>query len=137
MDTLGERCPWDRAQTHGSLMPHLVEESYGMLDAPAEVDGPDADAAAYAHVEEELGELLFQTVFHDRLADEAGRFDLAAVASCVHDKVVNRHPHVFGDVDADRADQVVANWESIKKSERDAAASPTVLTRLARTTSPL
>jgi tetrapyrrole methylase family protein/MazG family protein len=118
MDTLRERCPWDRAQTHSSLMPHLVEETYEVLDALAEVDGPEADADAYAHLEEELGDLLFQIVFHARLADEAGYFDLAGVASGVHDKLVHRHPHVFGDVDADSADQVVANWESIKKSEK-------------------
>jgi tetrapyrrole methylase family protein/MazG family protein len=116
MDTLRERCPWDRAQTHGSLMPHLIEESYEVLDALAEVDGPDADA--YAHLEEELGDLLFQIVFHARLAEEAGYFDLAGVARGVHDKLVHRHPHVFGDVEADSADQVVANWESIKKSEK-------------------
>ena len=118
MDTLRERCPWDRAQTHGSLMPHLIEESYEVLDALAEVDGPEADAAAYAHLEEELGDLLFQIVFHARLADEAGYFDLAGVAGGVHDKLVHRHPHVFGDVDVDTADQVVTNWEAIKKSEK-------------------
>ncbi len=118
MDTLRERCPWDRAQTHGSLMPHLVEETYEVLDALGEVDRPEADADAYAHLEEELGDLLFQIVFHARLADEAGYFDLAGVANGVHDKLVHRHPHVFGDVDADSADQVVANWESIKKSEK-------------------
>ena len=82
------------------------------------MDGPEADAAAYAHLEEELGDLLFQIVFHARLADEAGYFDLAGVASGVHDKLVHRHPHVFGDVDADSADQVVTNWEAIKKSEK-------------------
>jgi tetrapyrrole methylase family protein/MazG family protein len=118
MDTLRERCPWDRAQTHGSLMPHLVEESYEVLDALTEVDGPEADTVAYAHLEEELGDLLFQIVFHARLADEAGYFDLAGVASGVHDKLVHRHPHVFADVAADSADQVLANWESIKKSEK-------------------
>jgi tetrapyrrole methylase family protein/MazG family protein len=118
MDTLRERCPWDRVQTHGSLMPHLIEESYEVLDALAELDGPEGDAVAYACLEEELGDLLFQIVFHARLADEAGRFDLAGVASGVHDKLVHRHPHVFGDVEADSADQVVTNWEAIKKSEK-------------------
>jgi tetrapyrrole methylase family protein / MazG family protein len=118
MDTLRERCPWDRAQTHGSLMPHLLEESYEVVDALAEVDGPGADAASYAHLEEELGDLLFQIVFHARLADEAGYFDLADVAGGVHDKLVHRHPHVFGDVAVDDADQVVTNWEAIKKSEK-------------------
>jgi tetrapyrrole methylase family protein/MazG family protein len=118
MDTLRERCPWDRAQTHASLMAHLVEESYEVLDALAGLDGPEPDAAAYAHLQEELGDLLFQIVFHARLADEEGRFDLADVARGVHDKLVHRHPHVFGDVDADSADQVVSSWEAIKKSEK-------------------
>jgi tetrapyrrole methylase family protein/MazG family protein len=116
MDTLRERCPWDRAQTHASLMPHLVEECYEVLDALASVD--DVDDAAYAHVEEELGDLLFQIVFHARLADEGGHFDLAGVARGVHDKLVHRHPHVFGDVEVTGADQVVANWEAIKKDEK-------------------
>ncbi len=118
MDTLRERCPWDRAQTHASLMPHLVEECYEVLDALAALGGPDATDDVYAHLQEELGDLLFQIVFHARLADEEGRFDLAAVARGVHDKLVHRHPHVFGDVDAADAVQVVSNWEAIKKSEK-------------------
>jgi tetrapyrrole methylase family protein/MazG family protein len=125
MDTLRERCPWDSAQTHASLMPHLVEESYEVLDAlaglaeiEADPDADDGGAQAYAHLEEELGDLLFQIVFHARLADEAGQFDLAGVARRVHDKLVHRHPHVFGDVDAATAEQVVTNWEAIKKSEK-------------------
>ncbi len=118
MDTLRERCPWDSVQTHASLMPHLVEESYEVLDALAGLDAAETDAEAYAHLEEELGDLLFQIVFHARLADEAGQFDLADVARRVHDKLVHRHPHVFGDVDADSAEQVVTNWEAIKKSEK-------------------
>jgi tetrapyrrole methylase family protein/MazG family protein len=123
MATLRERCPWDSVQTHASLMPHLVEESYEVLDALAGLaespDGPDAgDTDAYAHLQEELGDLLFQIVFHARLADEEGQFDLADVARGVHDKLVHRHPHVFGDVDADTAEQVVRNWEAIKKVEK-------------------
>jgi tetrapyrrole methylase family protein/MazG family protein len=118
MDTLRERCPWDSVQTHASLMPHLVEESYEVLDALAGLAAADANDDAYAHLEEELGDLLFQIVFHARLADEAGQFDLADVARRVHDKLVHRHPHVFGDVDAVSAEQVVTNWEAIKKSEK-------------------
>jgi tetrapyrrole methylase family protein/MazG family protein len=118
VDTLRERCPWDRAQTHASLMPHLVEECYEVLDALSALDGrTDPDGAA-ADLREELGDLLFQIVFHARLADEEGQFDLAAVARGVHDKLVHRHPHVFGDVDAPDADQVVSNWEAIKKTEK-------------------
>jgi tetrapyrrole methylase family protein/MazG family protein len=121
MDTLREECPWDRAQDHASLMPHLVEETYEVLDAlSALLVAPDSDVA-YAHLEEELGDLLFQIVFHARLAGEGGHFDLAGVARSVHDKLVHRHPHVFADVEADDAGQVEANWEEIKKSEKGRA----------------
>jgi tetrapyrrole methylase family protein / MazG family protein len=124
MDTLRARCPWDSAQTHASLLPHLIEESYEVLDALSalpviEADREaDAGSEAYGHLQEELGDLLFQIIFHARLADEEGHFDLADVARGVHDKLVHRHPHVFGDVDADSAEQVMTNWEAIKKSEK-------------------
>ena len=120
MDTLREHCPWDRAQTHASLMPHLVEECYEVLDALASLDRPGADATG-AHLQEELGDLLFQIVFHARLAHEEGRFDLGDVARTVHDKLVHRHPHVFGDVHVEGADEVVSNWEAIKKREKGRA----------------
>jgi MazG family protein len=119
--TLRAQCPWDQAQTHASLMPHLIEESYEVLDALAAVDGATSDregSEAFIHLEEELGDLLFQIVFHARLAQEAGRFTLGDVARGVHDKLVHRHPHVFGDVDVDSAAQVVSNWEAIKKEEK-------------------
>jgi MazG family protein len=122
--TLRTECPWDRAQTHGSLMPHLLEESYEVLDALGELHAAEAGgeswrlAASAGHLEEELGDLLFQIVFHARLAEEAGRFTLADVARGVHDKLVHRHPHVFGDVDAATADVVRANWEEIKREEK-------------------
>ncbi len=121
MDTLREQCPWDRSQTHASLMPHLVEECYEVLDALAALpdgDGGVAPSRAGTHLEEELGDLLFQIVFHARLAHESAQFDLADVARSVHEKLVHRHPHVFGDVDAESADQVASNWEEIKKSEK-------------------
>jgi tetrapyrrole methylase family protein/MazG family protein len=118
MDTLREHCPWDQAQTHASLMPHLVEESYEVLDALAALAQRGGSEAAYAHLEEELGDLLFQIVFHARLAREEGHFDLAGVARGVHDKLVRRHPHVFGEVEATGAEQVVANWEEIKRTEK-------------------
>ena len=122
--TLRTECPWDRAQTHGSLMPHLLEESYEVLDALGELHAAEAGgeswrlAASAGHLEEELGDLLFQIVFHARLAEEAGRFTLADVARRVHDKLVHRHPHVFGDADAATADEVRANWEEIKREEK-------------------
>ena len=118
--TLRSECPWDREQTHGSLMPHLIEESYEVLDALSAMaaDDGEPDPAHYAHLEEELGDLLFQVVFHARLAQEQGQFSLADVAKGVHDKLVHRHPHVFGDVTADTPDQVIGNWEAIKKKEK-------------------
>jgi MazG family protein len=81
------------------------------------MEGAD-NAAAAVHLQEELGDLLFQIVFHARLAEEEGQFTLADVAQGVHDKLVHRHPHVFGDVEVDSADQVVTNWEAIKKQEK-------------------
>ena len=117
---LRAECPWDAEQTHASLSRHLVEETYEVLEALDEVGdgGPDTDAEAYAHLEEELGDLLFQIVFHTTLATEAGAFGLAEVARGVHDKLVHRHPHVFGHVEVDGAGDVVANWEQIKKAEK-------------------
>ena len=119
-DTLRTQCPWDRAQTHATLMPHLIEECYEVLDALAAVAGTDraGRADAYGHLEEELGDLLFQIVFHSRLAAEVGAFDLGDVARGIHDKLVNRHPHVFGDVEAESPDVVLSNWEVIKKREK-------------------
>src|ERR1700691_4995042 len=121
VETLRARCPWDSVQTHGSLMPHLLEESYEVLDALRELDvagGGEAATAPAAHLQEELGDLLFQIVFHARLAEESGRFTLADVARGVHDKLVHRHPHVFGDVAAATADEVRASWEEIKREEK-------------------
>ncbi len=132
---LRERCPWDRRQTHGSLARHLLEESYEVLEAIDDVAAVDAiydaDAAAasapphddteeraVAHLEEELGDLLFQVYFHATLAAEAGRFTLADVARGVHDKLVSRHPHVFGDVVADTPEDVATNWETLKLAEK-------------------
>ncbi len=129
--TLRERCPWDRRQTHASLSRHLLEESYEVLEAIDVLAGFDAgpgrgatgpaedgEAMAVAHLEEELGDLLFQVYFHAILAAEEGRFTLADVARGVHDKLVARHPHVFGDVTAETADDVATNWEAIKKAEK-------------------
>jgi tetrapyrrole methylase family protein/MazG family protein len=123
VETLRAQCPWDRAQTHGSLMPHLLEESYEVLDALRELDvavGGETDvvAASAAHLQEELGDLLFQIVFHARLAEESGSFTLAEVARGVYDKLVHRHPHVFGDVVATSPEKVIANWEEIKREEK-------------------
>jgi tetrapyrrole methylase family protein/MazG family protein len=110
--TLRAECPWDRKQTHQSLTRHLIEETYEVLDAIAALDEPDG----YAHLEEELGDLLFQVAFHATLAAEAGQFDLSDVARGIHDKLVERHPHVFGP-----PGQPVPNWEEQKKAEKGRA----------------
>jgi tetrapyrrole methylase family protein/MazG family protein len=118
--TLRARCPWDRGQTHGSLARHLLEESYETLEAIEAVDAaePDVPPEVVAHLEEELGDLLFQVLFHATLATEEGRFTLADVAREVHDKLVRRHPHVFGDAVATTPDEVAARWEVLKKAEK-------------------
>jgi tetrapyrrole methylase family protein/MazG family protein len=113
--TLRAKCPWDRQQTHQSLTRYMLEESYEVLEAIDEL-GPEG--AGYEHLEEELGDVLFQVVFHSVLASEAGQFALSDVARNVYDKLVGRHPHVFGDVDAKTPEQVAENWEQIKKKEK-------------------
>ena len=110
--TLRAECPWDRAQTHQSLTRHLLEETYEVLDAIAALDAGDG----YGALEEELGDLLFQVAFHSTLAAEAGEFDLADVARGIHDKLVERHPHVFGP-----PGHPVPNWEEQKKAEKGRA----------------
>ncbi len=145
---LRARCPWDRDQTHGSLARHLLEECYELLEAIEDVTAMDAapaegrsidaahaerrsmDAApaehrsaeeemAVSHLEEELGDVLFQVYFHALLATEAGRFTLADVARGVHDKLVARHPHVFGEASAETPEQLAASWESLKRTEKN------------------
>ncbi|HET6954365.1 MAG TPA: MazG family protein [Acidimicrobiales bacterium] len=116
---LRAECPWDREQTHASLRRHLLEEAYEVLEA---LDHLDVEAAeGYDALEEELGDLLFQIVFHARLAAEEGRFTLADVARGVATKLVGRHPHVFGDAAAGSAEELAAGWEQLKKAEKGRA----------------
>ncbi len=102
-------CPWDRAQTHESLAPFAVEEAYEVAEA--------AERGDVAALRDELGDLLFQVVFHARVAEEAGRFDLLDVAEGLIDKMIRRHPHVFAGADAEGHK---ARWEAIKAEERRA-----------------
>lgn len=117
--TLRERCPWDREQTHESLVKHLLEETYEVVDAIRGLDADDGDDALI----EELGDLLYQVEFHATIAEQEGRFTIVDVARNLHDKLVRRHPHVFGDVVANTADDVVDTWDSVKRTERDDHAS--------------
>jgi tetrapyrrole methylase family protein/MazG family protein len=114
--TLREQCPWDREQTHASLVPYLVEETFELVDALGALD-PDDPATEEALIEE-LGDLLYQIEFHATIAEQEGRFSIADVTAGIHDKLVRRHPHVFGDVAADDAGTVVANWDEIKRAEK-------------------
>jgi tetrapyrrole methylase family protein / MazG family protein len=119
---LRAECPWDRRQTHHTLVSHLVEEAYETIDALAalgdEAPAGEVDFGAYAEVEEELGDLLLQVVFHATLAAEAGAFDVEEVAEGIRRKLVRRHPHVFGDVEVSGADEVIANWQRLKEGEK-------------------
>jgi tetrapyrrole methylase family protein / MazG family protein len=117
--TLRAECPWDREQTHRSLTRHLLEETYEVLEAIEHLD-PES-GQGYDHLEEELGDLLFQVVFHATLGAEAGQLTLADVARGIHDKLVRRHPHVFGGAEADSSDDVARRWEQIKKAEKGRA----------------
>jgi len=114
--TLREQCPWDREQTHQSLVRYLIEETYEVVDALQALD-PDDPTTDDALIEE-LGDLLYQVEFHSTIAEQEGRFTIADVARTVHDKLVSRHPHVFGDVTADTAEDVTSNWEAIKRAEK-------------------
>ena len=111
-------CPWDREQTHDTLKTCLVEEAYEVLDA-LEHGNPK-------ELTEELGDLLLQILFHADIAREAGRFDITHVISAIQDKLVRRHPHVFGKVKADTAEQVLKNWVQLKAQEKnpDVSAEP-------------
>ncbi len=108
-------CPWDRKQTHSSLRNHLLEECYEVLEALDEGDS--------ARLCSELGDLLLQIVLHTQIATEAGEFNLGDVVKGIDDKLVHRHPHVFGPVKVKDAEEVELNWESLKQEERGAGAS--------------
>ena len=104
-------CPWDREQDHQTLRFHAVEEVYELLDAIEARDDPE--------MAEELGDLLLQVVFHCQLARERGAFDFEKVARHLVDKLIRRHPHVFGDANAKTVDAVWAQWEQIKRAEKE------------------
>ena len=102
-------CPWDREQTHRTLARHLLEETHELLEA---IDVGESDA-----IRDELGDLLLQVVFHAQMAAEDGRWDVDDVAGGLVEKLVHRHPHVFGDVEVSGAEEVLTNWERLKADE--------------------
>ena len=103
-------CPWDQEQTHNSLKSGLIEEAYEVIDA--------IESGDHSHLEEELGDLLLQIVFHSQIGAEDKVFEFADVANGVSDKLVRRHPHVFGEVKVSGTEEVLQNWDAIKKSEK-------------------
>ena len=102
-------CPWDREQTHRTLARHLLEETHELLEA---IDDDDDDA-----IRDELGDLLLQVTFHAEIARDEGRWDVDDVADGLVRKLIHRHPHVFGDIDVEGADEVLVNWERLKAEE--------------------
>ncbi|MBA2312808.1 MAG: MazG family protein, partial [Actinobacteria bacterium] len=109
-------CPWDNEQTHETLKVHLLEEAHEVIEA-IDLGEEGAD------LEEELGDVLLQVLFHARLAELEGRFDIAGVTCGIADKLVRRHPHVFGDASTSSAAEVVASWEAMKKTEKSRTGS--------------
>ena len=103
-------CPWDREQTHASLKNGLIEEAYEVIEA---IDNQDD-----AHLSEELGDFLLQVVMHCQIASEGNRFDFDRVAQLIGEKLIRRHPHVFGDVKATDSETVLKNWDEIKREEK-------------------
>ena len=111
MDQLRIKCPWDRQQTMLSLRSNTIEECFELTDAILEGGMPD--------IKKELGDLLLHIVFYAKIAEETGDFDIADVADSISDKLIYRHPHVFGAVDVENAEQVSQNWEELKQTEKD------------------
>lgn len=113
MDTLRAPeggCPWDKAQTFNTIAPYTLEETYEVLDAIQRAD--------FSDLRDELGDLLYQIVFYARMAQEEGRFDFNDVCNAISDKLVRRHPHVFGDLNVEDAQSVSVEWEQRKRRAR-------------------
>ncbi|MBD5272113.1 MAG: nucleoside triphosphate pyrophosphohydrolase [Bacteroides sp.] len=110
LDTLRVKCPWDAKQTNESLRPNTIEEVYELVDALMADDT--------ANICKELGDVLLHVAFYSKIAEEKGQFDVADVCTRLKDKLIFRHPHIYGDVKADNADEVIQNWEQIKLKEK-------------------
>lgn len=111
LDTLREQCPWDRKQTNESLRPNTIEETFELCDALIKND--------QANICKELGDVLLHVCFYAKIASETGQFDIADVCNKLTDKLIFRHPHIYGEVQADTAEAVSQNWEQIKMKEKD------------------
>ena len=103
-------CPWDREQTHATLRPNMLEEAYEAVDAINDNDMP--------HLKEELGDVLLQVILHSQIAKEEGAFDIEDVAKGLHDKIIHRHPHVFGNIKVNSPEEALKSWDKIKKEEK-------------------
>jgi len=117
-------CPWDAEQTHKSLVKNLIEEAYELADA---IDGDDPES-----IMEELGDVLLQVVFHSTLAKEADRFEIENVIDYLCDKLIYRHPHVFGDARVNDAEDVIRNWDRLKRKENGKQARESILSGIPR-----
>ena len=111
---LRAECPWDMEQTHESLSRHLIEEAYELLDALASIQEEDLN---YVQVKDELGDLLLQILLHSKIAEESNHFAIVDVIDSLKSKLIERHPHVFGDVKLDSAEEVEKQWETIKQKD--------------------
>jgi MazG family protein len=116
-------CPWDQKQTHLSLRPYLIEEAYEALEALDRVDSAEKlkDSTVRDPLREEFGDVLMQILLHSEMANETGAFSFADVARTLDEKLIRRHPHVFGEVQVSGSDEVVKNWDAIKKQEKATA----------------
>ncbi|MDE5712109.1 MAG: nucleoside triphosphate pyrophosphohydrolase [Muribaculaceae bacterium] len=110
LDTLRQRCPWDAKQTNESLRPNTVEEVYELADALISEDTPN--------IKKELGDVLLHVLFYSKIASEKNQFDIADVCNSLADKLIFRHPHIYGNVKADSPEEVLQNWEEIKLKEK-------------------
>ncbi len=127
MDTLREKCPWDRKQTFESLRPQTIEETYELCDAIM--------AGDMKNISKELGDVLLHIVFYAKMGKEQNAFDITDVINLLCDKLIYRHPHVYGDVQASSAGEVIKNWEQLKRTEKDG--NKTVLSGVPNTLPPL
>ena len=113
---LREECPWDKEQTHESLSKHLIEEAYELLDSLAELT---EEEESYRNLNQELGYLLLQILLHSKIASEEGYFSIVEVIESLNEKLIKRHPHVFGDVELETPKDVEKQWEKIKQEGKD------------------